>query len=143
MSLQEMFVRMSEKKDSGWLAGLFASHPPSQERVDANRRHAAKYPAGGEMGTESFTAAMAQTMKAKPAYDAYDEGRKALKDKKPEIALAKADQAIKLVPGEGHFHALERRRLPAAKTTAGRERRHIPTRSRGTTGFSTTTCSGD
>ena len=54
VSLQEMFVRMSEKKDSGWLAGLFASHPPSQERVDANRRHAAKFPAGGEMGTRAL-----------------------------------------------------------------------------------------
>ena len=106
VSLQEMFVRMSDKQDSSWLAGLFASHPPSQERVDANRRQVAKLPPGGEVGTESFSAVMAQTMRAKPAYDAYDEGRKALKDKKPEVALAKADQAIKLVPGEGHFHAL-------------------------------------
>ncbi len=120
VSLQEMFVRMNDKKDSGWLAGLFASHPPSQERVDANRRHAAKYPQGGEMGTEAYAAAMAQAMKAKPAYDAYDEGRKSLKDKKPEVALAKAEQAIKLVPGEGHFHALKgdahllQKQLPAA-----------------------------
>ena len=120
VSLQEMFVRMSEKQDSGWLAGLFASHPPSQERVDANRRQVAKLPPGGEVGTECFHAAMAQTMRAKPAYDAYDEGRKALKDKKPEVALAKADQAIKLVPGEGHFHALKgdafllQKQLPAA-----------------------------
>jgi tetratricopeptide (TPR) repeat protein len=97
---------MSDKQDSSWLAGLFASHPPSQERVDANRRQVAKLPPGGEVGTESFSAVMTQTMRAKPAYDAYDEGRKALKDKKPEVALAKADQAIKLVPGEGHFHAL-------------------------------------
>jgi predicted Zn-dependent protease len=120
VSLQEMFVRMSEKKDSGWLAGLFVSHPPSQERVDANRRHAAKFPAGGEMGTEAFAAAMAQTMKAKPAYDAYEEGRKALKEKQPDAALAKAGQAIKLLPGEGHFHALKgdayllQKQLPAA-----------------------------
>ena len=120
VSLQEMFVRMNDKKDSGWLNGLFASHPPSQERVDANRRHAAKLPPGGELGVESFQAAMSQTMKAKPAYDAYDEGRKALKDKQADVAIAKADQAIKLVPGEAHFFALKgdayllQKKLPAA-----------------------------
>ena len=120
VSLQETFVRMNDKKDSGWLSGLFASHPPSQERVDANRRHVAKLPPGGELGVESFQAAMSQTMKAKPAYDAYDEGRKSLKDKHPDVALAKADQAIKLVPGEAHFFALKgdayllQKKLPAA-----------------------------
>ena len=46
VSLQEMFVRMNDKQDSGWLAGLFASHPPSQERVDANRRQVAKVATG-------------------------------------------------------------------------------------------------
>ena len=63
---------------------------------------------------------MATTMKAKPAYDAYEAGRKALKDKNAELALAKAEEAIRLVPGEGHFHALKgdaylvQKKLPAA-----------------------------
>ncbi|MGH8197910.1 MAG: M48 family metalloprotease [Steroidobacteraceae bacterium] len=107
VTLQETFVRMNERKDSGWLAGLFASHPPSQERLEANRKQAAQLPPGGEMGVEAYTAAMAQTMKTKPAYDAYDEGRKALSKKQGDTALARAEQAIKLVPGEGHFHALK------------------------------------
>lgn len=107
ISLQETFVRMNDRKDSGWLAGLFASHPPSQERLDANRRKVAALPPGGEDGVERFTAAMARTMRAKPAYDAYDEGRKALADKKADVALAKAEQAIRLLPGEAHFHALK------------------------------------
>lgn len=106
ITLQETFVRMSADKQSSWFDGLFASHPPSQERVDANRRHAAKFPPGGEVGAEAFAAAMKQTMQWKPAYDAYDEGRKALRDKKADVALAKADQAIKLQPGEAHFFAL-------------------------------------
>ena len=99
---------------------MFASHPPSQERVDANRKHAAKYPAGGELGTEAFAAAIAPTLKSKPAYDAYEEGRKALKNKHADVALAKADQAIKLVPDEGHFYALRgdadlvQKKLPSA-----------------------------
>lgn len=107
VSLQETFVRMSQDKNSSWFEGLFASHPPSQERLDANRRHAAKFPATGEVGVEAYAAAMAETMKAKPAFDAYDEGRKALDQKNFDLALAKADQAIKLAPGEGHFYALK------------------------------------
>jgi len=50
---------------------------------------------------------MAKTLAAKPAYDAYDEGRKALSEKQPDVALQKAEQAIKLTPGEGQFHALK------------------------------------
>ena len=72
------------------------------------------------MGAESFAAAMAQTMKAKPAYDAYDAGRKALKSKNADLALEKANEAIRLLPGEAHFHALRgdaflvKKQLPAA-----------------------------
>jgi hypothetical protein len=33
---------MSGNKESDWFEGLFASHPPSQERVDANRNAIAK-----------------------------------------------------------------------------------------------------
>jgi predicted Zn-dependent protease len=106
VSLQETFVRMSADKDSSWFEGLFASHPPSPERLEANRRHAAKFPHTGEVGAEAYAAAIAQTLKAKPAYDAYEAGRKALQQKRADVALAKADQAIRLVPGEGHFYAL-------------------------------------
>ena len=107
VTLQETFVRMSGNKESSWFDGLFASHPPSQERVDANRRYAAKLGPGGEVGVEPFAAAMAKTMAVKPAYDAYDEGRKALREKHTDVALQKAAQAIKLAPGEGHFYALK------------------------------------
>src|SRR5262245_19021704 len=36
VTLQETFVRLfeSDGKKQGWMEGLFASHPPSQERVD-------------------------------------------------------------------------------------------------------------
>jgi len=120
VTLQEMFVRQSGNKQSSWFDGLFASHPPSQERVEANRRHAAKYPAGGETGQQAFAAVMAQTMQAKPAYEAYEEGRKALKDKRADLALEKAGRAIDLAPGEGHFYALRgdayllQKKFPAA-----------------------------
>lgn len=106
VTLQETFVRLSEGRDSDWLSGLFASHPPSQERVNANRKTAATLPPGGDLGVDRYKAVMAKTMAAKPAYDLYDEGRKALGEDKPELALANADKAIKLFPAEANFYAL-------------------------------------
>ena len=38
ITLQETFVAMSDAKKTGWLEGLFSSHPPSVERVNANRQ---------------------------------------------------------------------------------------------------------
>ncbi len=106
VTLQETFVRLSEGRNESWLSGLFASHPPSQERVNANRKRASKLPAGGELGVDSFKAAMQKTMAVKPAYDAYDEGRKALVDKEIDTALVLANKALDLFPDEAHFHAL-------------------------------------
>ena len=45
-------------------------------------------------------------MDAKPAYDAHDEGRKALADGDIDLAVEKADAAIRLFPDEAHFYAL-------------------------------------
>ena len=106
VSLQETFVRLSEGRNQDWLSGLFASHPPSQERVDANRKRLKNLPKGGIIGKERYKAAMAKTMRLKPAYDAYDEGRKALSEKKTDEALALANKALGLFQDEAHFHAL-------------------------------------
>jgi len=57
-------------------------------------------------GEREYQAVMRKTNQLKPAYEAYDEGRKALAEKNTELALAKVNQAIKLFPGEAHFHAL-------------------------------------
>ena len=106
VELQKTFVRLSEGKESDWLSGLFASHPPSQKRVDANIQTAAGRPPGGNLGVERFKAAMAKTMKVKPAYDLGDEGRKLLSDGDAEKAIEKANDAIAAFPEEGHFYAL-------------------------------------
>lgn len=106
VALQETFVRLSEGRNQDWLSGLFSSHPPSQGRVEANKKTASKLPAGGELGADTFKIAMQKTMAAKPAYDAYDNGRKALSEKKTDEALALANEALTLFPNEAHFHAL-------------------------------------
>ncbi len=106
VTLQETFVRLSEGRQSDWLSGLFASHPPSQERVDTNRATAAALPAGGRTGEDEFQRMMEKTRAAIPAYDAYDEGRKALAEEKIDESLTLANKALDLFPQEAHFHAL-------------------------------------
>ncbi len=106
VSLQRTFMRLSEGRRSDWLSGLFASHPPSRERVEANVQTAAALPAGGVIGRDEFQAVMQKTMRTKPAYEAYDEGRKALADKKIDEALGLANKALGLFSEEAHFHAL-------------------------------------
>jgi beta-barrel assembly-enhancing protease len=106
VSLQKTFVRLSEGRNPNWLTGLFSSHPPSQERVQANIETAAGLPPGGIGGDERFAEAMARTREVLPAYEAYDEGREALAGKNTDLALAKAEAAIDVLPQEGHFYAL-------------------------------------
>ncbi len=106
VSLQQTFVRLSDGRRTDWLSGLFASHPPSQERVNANIATAASLPPGGKIGSDEFQRSMRETRAAKPAYEAYDEGRKALAEKKTDEALTLANKALSLFPAEAHFHAL-------------------------------------
>jgi len=106
VELQETFVRLSEDRRQDWLSGLFASHPPSRERVDTNIETARSLPQGGTRGEREYQAIMRKANAAKPAYEAYDEGRKALSEKKVDEAAALAEKALDLFPAEAHFHAL-------------------------------------
>jgi predicted Zn-dependent protease len=109
ISLQETFVRLSEENgggEQGRLAQLFASHPPSAERVEQNRETAATLPAGGDLGRERYAAATAKLRERQPAYEAYDRGREALADDKPADAERAAQEALRLLPGEALVHGL-------------------------------------
>jgi predicted Zn-dependent protease len=109
VTLQETFVRLSEAgghKQQSWMEGLFASHPPSQERVDKNKAAAEKLGRGGEMGAESFAAATKQLRQMKPAYDKYDQAMAAAQKKDFATARTLAAEAAKAVPNEGSFQVL-------------------------------------
>lgn len=106
VALQETFLRLSEGRRSDWLSGLFASHPPSRERVEANKATARTLPSGGKLGVQEYRAVMTKTMATAPAYKTYDEGRKALSEKKIDEALTLSNKALDLYDGEAHFHAL-------------------------------------
>lgn len=111
ISLQETFVRLSEGRDSNWLDGLFASHPPSQERVQNNRALVAELRAqgitGGELGVERYQEATRFLHDTKPAYDAFDEAEQLIAQDKLEEASRKLDTALSLVPNEARFLGLQ------------------------------------
>lgn len=107
ISLQEKFVRLSQQGHSNWLDGLFASHPPSEERVALNRKTRTELPAGGKLGREEYLRRLAVLFKDKPAYDAYEEGVKALAQKgQDKKARELAAKALAIEPREGLFHGL-------------------------------------
>lgn len=108
VGLQETFVRLAESRQSNWLEGLFASHPPSAERVALNRQTAEELGRhSGELGEQRYQQALARLRRAEPAYAAYKQGTEALGKKQPDQALSFARKAIAIEPAEALFHALE------------------------------------
>jgi predicted Zn-dependent protease len=76
VTLQETFVRLSQQegaKKQGWLDGLFASHPPSTERVEKNKVTAAELGRGGATGADQYAARMKALRDVEPAYKKYDD----------------------------------------------------------------------
>ncbi|HWK74724.1 MAG TPA: tetratricopeptide repeat protein, partial [Povalibacter sp.] len=109
VTLQETFVRLSEEggaKQQSWMEGLFASHPPSTERVERNTQTAQELGRGGDLGAERYTAQMAELQKMKPAYDKYDKAVAAVSKKDFATAKSLVNEAAKAVPREGRFQEL-------------------------------------
>ena len=80
IQLQETFVRLSQGHQSNWLEGLFASHPPSQERVNANKATAKKLGVKGVLNGKIYQQKIAHLKKTAPAYEKYAQAQKALNE---------------------------------------------------------------
>jgi predicted Zn-dependent protease len=109
VTLQEKFLALSAEGGGkrNWLEGLFASHPPSAERVARNRATALELGAGsGDLGRERYAARMAPLLAIKPAYDKADQALALAR--KDDLAGARkfAAEAARLVPGEARFPLL-------------------------------------
>ena len=86
VTLQEKFVALAEGRRSNWLDGLFASHPPSPERVANNRAALVEFPPGGELGRERYREQMATLLASRDAYDTADQARRNI-GRNPPLAL--------------------------------------------------------
>jgi predicted Zn-dependent protease len=107
VELQQTFVKLSEGRSSGRMSVLFASHPPSPERVELNKQTAQTLPAGGDMGKERYQEATRFLNRVKPAYDAYDAAMEAAVKEDYVTARAELTKAIEIEPRESIFHALD------------------------------------
>ncbi|WP_455221709.1 M48 family metalloprotease [Kaarinaea lacus] len=107
IKLQETFVRLSQGHQTNWLEGLFASHPPSQERVEANKATAKNLNEKGALNTKVYEQKIAHLKKTQAAYDSYAQSQKALKENQPQQAIALIDKALKIEPKEALFYALK------------------------------------
>lgn len=105
VELQQTFVKLSQGRQSDFLSGLFASHPPSQMRVDKNREYAAQLPKG-QRHRDRYQRAIARLKKDAPAYQAEAEAEKLLQQKNPQAALTALDKAIAVQPNEARFWEL-------------------------------------
>lgn len=105
VDLQQTFVRLSEGQQTDFISGLFASHPPSQERVQKNRETAKALPAGGDRGAARYAKAMSRLTKTESAYETFGNAQKALKENKIQEAVNLTKKAIRIEPREGHFQS--------------------------------------
>jgi len=107
VTLQEKFLQLSEDKNPSWLSGLFATHPPSIERIRDNQATAALYPAKGKLGTKNYQHHIALLKDAEPAYDNLDRGYEALMNKNYSKAIQLAEEGLKMEPKEAHLYNLK------------------------------------
>lgn len=107
ITLQKKFVALNKGKKAGWLTGMFASHPPSEERVQANRERAKAFSAGGKIGRAEYQRATGRLRKSRKGYEAYENGRNTLKEKRFSEASRLANRALAIEPREALFHALK------------------------------------
>lgn len=109
VELQQLFVRLSEGSNPGFLQGMFATHPPSQKRVEENQELVNKIGAGGYRGRETYQKKMTFLRSRQPAYDAYDNARKLAGNDEFDKAIAELGKAISIEPEEAAFYSLRGR----------------------------------
>ncbi|WP_286222557.1 M48 family metalloprotease [Marinobacter apostichopi] len=109
VELQQLFLELSEGRDSGFIQGMFATHPPSAKRVQRNRELVDEIGAGGYRGEDVYERKLATLRKLQPAYDAHDEARKLASEDNLDAALKKINEAIRLAPDEAMFYTLRGR----------------------------------
>ena len=101
VDLQRTFVKLSQGRQQDFVSGLFASHPPSQQRVNANITTAQTLPKGNSY-RQRYQQKIAQLKRDEPAYKAQQEAIKALKAKDGRTALTHLDKAKQIQPRDSY-----------------------------------------
>lgn len=113
VELQEKFLALKNGNDGDFMSNLFASHPPSGERVSRNSGYAEGK--SGKRNKAAFDAATKQLRKDQAAYDLQAQAIKYANNKDLGKALDMVDQAIKKQPKEALFYITKGQLLLAQK----------------------------
>lgn len=108
VDLQSTFLELSKDRQAGkdFISGLFASHPPSEERLANNRAMVARLPKGGDIKAQEYRQNLAGLFRAQPAYDTFEQAQKAASEKDYARARSLTRRAISIEPRESHFYTL-------------------------------------
>lgn len=109
VELQELFLELSRGRQSSWLDGLFATHPPSARRVEENQKLAQRLGTGDYRGRDVYQRRIAVLKQLQPAYDAHDKALKLASEGEMEAALTAINSAIEMESREAMFYALRGR----------------------------------
>jgi predicted Zn-dependent protease len=108
VEIQRMFLAMAGGSEANFFSQMFASHPPSQARIDANIATVQEMGAkGGFVGRNEYQKQIAGIKHDAPTYKAYDQGVAAYNKKQWQQALGFADQAIAQQGRESLFFGLK------------------------------------
>lgn len=111
ISLQEKFVELGKEGEASWISGLFASHPPSEQRVatniESNMTIKATQSRDWETGKIEFLQKLSYLSGKSDAYAAYDQATALASKKETTVALKRVNRAITLEPNEARFYGLK------------------------------------
>ena len=106
VELQELFHRIATGQRAHSLGEFFSSHPPSTERIAANKKWAKDLP-GSIRNREEHHQATARLRKSKSAYIYFEEARKLVPQLKYIKALSMVNKALGYEPRENLFWELQ------------------------------------
>jgi len=115
VELQEKFVALSKGQQSSFMESLFASHPPSEERVKRNRELAAENANKGSRNKTAYQNAIKQLVRDKEAYQLHEQALQAAQNNDFNQASSLIDKAIQKQPNEALFHITKGQLKMAAK----------------------------
>ncbi|MBX2857045.1 MAG: M48 family metalloprotease [Cellvibrionaceae bacterium] len=117
VELQEKFVALSKGQKSDFLSNLFASHPPSQERVEKNKARTANLPQG-KRNRAAYQRAIGQIVRDQAAYKARAEAEKVASEGDLAQGLSLVNKAIQMQSEEPAFYITKGQILAQQKNHA-------------------------
>ncbi len=105
--LQEKLVALNKGKRRNRFQRMFASHPPSPERLRDSHAALSQFAAGGEIKRDRYQRAIAYVKSKQPAYEHADAAVQLAERGAPGAALDRLDAALRIEPNEATFYTMK------------------------------------